>query len=78
MTNTKYQLEEFIDNFQVAVDFQEPEYISGETILLELKQWDSLAALSIIVMFDLTYGKTIVGSDIENSRTMLDLFSLLD
>lgn len=70
-------IEQFIDNFQVAVDFQEPVEVTPETHLRDLPEWDSLAALGVIVMFDVEYGKTIVGDDLKNCVTLTDLYKLL-
>jgi acyl carrier protein len=67
----------FIDNFLVAVDFQEPVEVKLETVLKELPEWDSLAALGVIVMFDIEYGKTIVGDDLKACNTLGDLYKLL-
>ena len=67
----------FIDNFQSAVDFQEPVDIEADTELGSLAEWDSLAALGVIVMFDMEYGKTITGNDLKNCKTIADLFALL-
>ena len=70
-------IEQFLENFVVAVDFQEPVEVKPETELLSLPEWDSLAALGVIVMFDVDYGKTIVGNDLKNCRTLADLYKLL-
>lgn len=67
----------FIDNFLMAVDFQEPVEVTLETVLKELPEWDSLAALGVIVMFDIEYGKTIVGDDLKACNTLADLYKLL-
>jgi acyl carrier protein len=67
----------FIDQFLMAVDFQDPVDITPETHLIDLPEWDSLAALGVIVMFDIEYGKTIVGDDLKNSKTIKDLYGLL-
>jgi acyl carrier protein len=67
----------FIDNFQSAVDFQERVEITAETELASLAEWDSLAALGVIVMFDMEYGKTITGNDLKTCKTIADLFALL-
>ena len=69
-------IETFIEQFQNAVDFQEPVDVAPETLLAELPEWDSLAALGVIVMFDMEYGKTITGNDLKNSKTIADLFAL--
>ena len=68
----------FIDNFLLAVDFQDPVEVTMETILRELPEWDSLAALGVIVMFDIEYSKTIVGDDLKACITIADLHQLLD
>jgi acyl carrier protein len=70
-------IQAFIENFLVAVDFQDPVEVTPETILIELPEWDSLAALGVIVMFDIEYGKTIIGDDLKQSVTLQDLFNLL-
>ena len=70
-------IKNFIDQFLIAVDFQDPVDITPETYLIDLPEWDSLAALGVIVMFDIEYGKTIVGEDLKNSKTIQGLYSLL-
>lgn len=70
-------IEQFIDSFQTAVDFQEPVDVTPETELRSLPEWDSLAALGVIVMFDVDYGKTITGDDLKNCVTIADLYKLL-
>jgi acyl carrier protein len=68
---------DFIEQFLIAVDFQEPVEVTPDTVLLDLPEWDSLAALGVIVMFDIEYGKTIIGDDLKQSITIQDLFKLL-
>ncbi len=70
-------IEEFIEKFLEAVDFQEPVAVTPDTRLLDLPEWDSLAALGVIVMFDVDFGKTIVGDDLKNCTTLTDLYQLL-
>ena len=67
----------FIEQFLTAVDFQDPVEVTPDTVLLDLPEWDSLAALGVIVMFDIEYGKTIIGDDLKQSITIQDLFNLL-
>ena len=68
---------DFIEQFLIAVDFQDPVEVTPETVLIDLPEWDSLAALGVIVMFDIEYGKTIIGDDLKQSITIQDLFNLL-
>lgn len=70
-------IEQFIENFLIAVDFQEPVEVTSETELRALPEWDSLAALGVIVMFDVDYGKTITGDDLKSCITINDLYKLL-
>ena len=68
--------EQFIENFLTATDFRNPVEATLDTVLLELPEWDSLAALGVIVMFDMEYGKTITGEDLKKTRTLGDLYQL--
>jgi acyl carrier protein len=70
-------IEQFIDNFLLAVDFQNPVEVKSDTELFSLPEWDSLAALGVIVMFDVDYGKVIVDVDLKNCKTLADLHQLL-
>lgn len=70
-------IEQFIEQFLAAVDFQEPVEVESSTELLSLPEWDSLAALATIVLFDTEYGKVIVGDDIKKCVTVGDLYALL-
>lgn len=70
-------IDQFIENFLTAVDFQDPVEVNTETELRSLPEWDSLAALGVIVMFDVDYGKTVVGDDLKAANTVGDLYKLL-
>lgn len=70
-------VEQFIEQFLEAVDFQEAVEVTPSTELKSLPEWDSLAALGVIVMFDTEYGKTITGDDIKKCVTLADLHNLL-
>ncbi|BCQ60314.1 acyl carrier protein [Pseudomonas protegens] len=69
--------EAFIENFLSATDFQEPVEVTMETELRNLPEWDSLAALGVIVMFDIEYKKVISGDDLEKAVTVGDLYNLV-
>jgi acyl carrier protein len=71
-------IQNFIEKFLEAVDFQDPVDVTPETVLTELPEWDSLAALGVIVMFDIEYSKTIIGDDLKRCVTLQDLFKLLE
>ncbi len=70
-------IDQFIEHFTIAVDFQEAVAITPTTVFAEMGQWDSLAALGVIVMFDIEYGKTITGEQLSECSTVNDLFDLV-
>jgi len=67
----------FVEKFLEAVDFQDPVAVTGDTLLTSLPEWDSLAALGVIVMCDMEYDKTITGNDLKNCATVADIHTLL-
>lgn len=68
-------LEAFVEQFIVAVDFQTAVPVAGDTKLADLPEWDSLAALGVIVMCDTEYGVTITGNDLKACVTVGDILS---
>lgn len=69
--------EQFIENFLSATDFQTQIEVCLESKLRDLPEWDSLAALGVIVMFDVEYQKAINGDELEKAVTVGDLYNLL-
>jgi acyl carrier protein len=67
----------FVEKFLEAVDFQDAVAVTADTPLASLPEWDSLAALGVIVMCDMEYGKTITGIDLKNCVTVADIHALL-
>ena len=68
------ELNGFVENFVIAVDFQTPVPVTGDTKLEDLPEWDSLAALGVIVMSDTEYGVTITGNDLKACLTVGDIY----
>lgn len=66
--------ENFIANFINATDFVTSVDISLDTEFRTLPEWDSLAALGVIVMFDMEYQKTVSGDDLYQAVTVGDLY----
>lgn len=67
----------FIEKFNEAVDFQEPVEVNADTKLQDLSEWDSLAALGVIVMCDMEYKKTITGNDLAGCNVIADIYKLV-
>lgn len=69
---------DFIENFASQFDDTEASELSNGTLFKELDEWSSLVALSVISMVDEEYGVTLNGDDIRNSKTILDLFEIVE
>ena len=48
-----------------------------ETELNSLDEWDSIAILSAIVLFDEEFGKTVKGTDLKACKTVADIVNLM-
>jgi acyl carrier protein len=69
--------EQFVEKFSNAVDFQTDVALTADTDLKALPEWDSLAALGVIIMFDMEYSKAIVGKDLVACQTVADVYKLI-
>lgn len=68
---------EFIKNFEQAIDGLAPGLINIDSNFKELDEWDSLQALSLIAMIDSEYGVQISAEELRNSKTLNDLFQII-
>jgi acyl carrier protein len=71
---TSPDIQKFVAEFVAAVDFQEAVPIAEDTELASLEEWDSLAALGVIVMCDTEYGVAITGNDLKECVNVGDIF----
>lgn len=69
-------IETFIEKFITAVDFQDPVPVTPDSVFADMPEWDSLATLGVIVMFDTEYDRTITGDDLSNISTIAELYQL--
>ena len=56
----------------------EAEELSEDTALADLDNWDSMAKLSLIVMFDDEFGKKITSEDIKGFVTIGDILNSME
>jgi acyl carrier protein len=71
-------LNDFIKNFADQFDDTDASEITADTEYQELDEWSSLTAMSIIALAKTEYGKTITGREIRYSKTVKDLFDLIN
>ena len=71
------KIEEFISKFESAIDDLEPGVLSAESRFRELSQWDSLAALSILVLVNSELNVTISGNELKSCTTVMDIYQVV-
>lgn len=69
-------IQEFIDKFAEAAEIEEVAGINGATKFRELEEWNSLAALSVISMFEEELDKDLAVADFKKAQTIEDLYNL--
>ena len=70
------KLEKFVALFAEQFEETPADQFSSNTIFKDLKEWDSLTALSVIAMVDEEMEKRITGADIRGSDTIEDLYKV--
>ncbi|MCK9226067.1 MAG: phosphopantetheine-binding protein [Candidatus Muirbacterium halophilum] len=51
--------------------------LSPETVLADLDEWDSIAAISFIALVDDEFGKAVTGADIRGFTTVADALAVM-
>jgi acyl carrier protein len=70
-------IDDFIRNFENAVEAIEQNSLMAETAFTQLPEWDSLAALSILAMVDADYDVEISGRELRGCKTLQELFEIV-
>ena len=71
-------LDEFVKAFAAEFDDTPEEVFKADTEFKTLDEWGSLTALSIISMVDVQMDKVITGADLRSSKTIEDLFNIVN
>lgn len=71
-------MENFIASLLELFDERPSIKVDQNTVFKEMPGWDSLVALSLIVMVSNNYGKSIDGEVVRNCITIGDLFEVVD
>lgn len=67
----------FVEKFSSCLNHTDPSAISPGTEFKKLEEWSSIFALIVIAMVDTDFGKVLTAEDIRNSKTLSDLFNLI-
>lgn len=70
-------LKEKLALIEEALDVDEGSF-SPDTVLADVDEWDSIAALSLIVMLDEQFERTISGEQIKALVTIQDILSYME
>ena len=72
-------IEHFIQELQLEVFTDtDPSLVLAQTKFKDLDEWDSLIALSVIVLVDQQFSVSINGDDIKNTESIEDLYILIN
>lgn len=71
------EFQEFISNVADQFEDTDRSVFTADTKFMELDEWTSLIALSIISMIDEEYDVAIKGSDVKGISTLGELFELV-
>lgn len=71
------ELKEKLALIEEAIDVDEGT-LSPDTVLADVDEWDSIAALSLIVMLDENFDKIVSGDQIKALKTVADIFAYME
>lgn len=69
-------LQEFIEKFAEAIEIENVEDLSKETVFRDLDEWSSLSVMLLIAFYDEEFNKEIGDADIKGCTTIEDLYNL--
>ena len=67
----------FIQQFEESLDGLDAGTLDEATVFKEMKEWDSLAILTLTDIIDLEYGVLLKKSEIESCDSVRSLFDLV-
>ena len=70
-------IKEFIENFVDQFDDVLVTEVTPETRMLEMEEWSSMIALSVMAMIDEEYNVQIKADEMRNSQTIQELFNIV-
>lgn len=65
-------IQEKLSILQDLLDIEQ-DILNEETVLDQLSEWDSIAAITIIAMFDSQFGKVVSPDEVKEFKTVKDI-----
>lgn len=73
------ELSSFIDELVINVFPDTPrDVLTGDTEFMDLEEWSSLTAFSLITFIDCTYGKSLLLTELLQAQTIEDLYKIVN
>ena len=70
------EMNDFIEKLAEAIEIEDVEALTPETVFKELEEWSSLSVMLIIAFFDEEFEKQIEEKEIQSAQTINDLYLL--
>lgn len=70
------ELQEFIEKFAEAIEIEEVDNLSRETVFRDLDEWSSLSVMLLIAFYDGEFEKEIGETAIKECTTIEDLYNI--
>ena len=71
------EIQQFIRNFENAIEGIQSNSLTFDTNYHSLPQWDSLGLLCLLAMIDCEYNVQIPGMELKGCHTLGDIFNLV-
>ncbi len=71
------QLDEFVSKLETEFDDMPKGTLKADTDYRSIKGWSSMHALIIIAFIDISFNITLNGSDLKSTKTVGDLYNLV-
>jgi len=69
-------MQEFLEKFIEIIDAEEAS-ITGDTLLSDIEEWDSLAYISFIALARTDYSAKVTATAVKEAKTIADLYHLV-
>jgi acyl carrier protein len=66
-----------VAEFVVAIDPAKPETVTLDTELESIPEWDSLAVLGVIVLFETLFDKRVTGEEISEKKIVREIYEMI-
>ena len=70
-------VEELIQHLEAGIQSIEPGTLTAGTVFRDLSAWDSLTALSLLVVVNSEYNVTFSGNELRSCITVQNIFDLI-